>query len=289
MKTTRLHQAFTLIELLVVIAIIAILAAILFPVFGRARENARRSSCQSNLKQLGLGIMMYVQDYDERYPFRIFGTGSTYNTNEPAYSWRQAIQPYVKSTQVATCPSNVRNTMVADMAKTAGVSYGQAKPAINVSYAGNTVTVGGTVGVFVAPAPPAPATPTNAPTHISDVASPSTVIAVAETLRPSSDIDIGNVSWAAGTCSFTTWNSTPPQNDIPPVPTTNGCHFAGHLTTSNYLFADGHVKAMKPISAMNGTSGVNTPTNLWSRSNTAFSGNQFTSARNNSINAHGAK
>ncbi|RYG53119.1 DUF1559 domain-containing protein, partial [bacterium] len=62
--TTR--KAFTLIELLVVIAIIAILAAILFPVFGRARENARRSSCQSNLKQIGLGIMQYTQDYDER-------------------------------------------------------------------------------------------------------------------------------------------------------------------------------------------------------------------------------
>ena len=60
------HQGFTLIELLVVIAIIAILAAILFPVFGRARENARRSSCQSNLKQIGLGLIQYSQDYDEK-------------------------------------------------------------------------------------------------------------------------------------------------------------------------------------------------------------------------------
>ena len=62
------RKAFTLIELLVVIAIISILAAILFPVFARARESARRTSCLSNLKQIGLGIMMYVQDYDETYP-----------------------------------------------------------------------------------------------------------------------------------------------------------------------------------------------------------------------------
>lgn len=68
-------NAFTLIELLVVIAIIAILSAILFPVFGRARENARRSSCQSNLKQIGLGIMQYVQDYDGYYPYvRVLST-----------------------------------------------------------------------------------------------------------------------------------------------------------------------------------------------------------------------
>ena len=67
------YRGFTLIELLVVIAIIGILAAILFPVFSRARENARRTSCMSNLKQLGLAAMQYVQDYDGRYPFAIVG------------------------------------------------------------------------------------------------------------------------------------------------------------------------------------------------------------------------
>ena len=95
-------RAFTLIELLVVIAIIAILAAILFPVFGRARENARRSSCQSNLKQIGLGIMQYVQDYDERYPVRYYNNYASGGLEE---GWAYLMQPYVKSTQLLQCPS----------------------------------------------------------------------------------------------------------------------------------------------------------------------------------------
>ncbi len=69
------RKGFTLIELLVVIAIIAILAAILFPVFARAREKARQTSCLSNLKQLSLGVLMYAQDYDERLPMLYFNTG----------------------------------------------------------------------------------------------------------------------------------------------------------------------------------------------------------------------
>ena len=90
-------SAFTLIELLVVIAIIAILAAILFPVFARARENARRSSCQSNLKQIGLGIMQYTQDYDEYFPC---------GTDNYGDGWAGQIYPYVKSVQIYVCPSD---------------------------------------------------------------------------------------------------------------------------------------------------------------------------------------
>ncbi|MDR3706666.1 MAG: DUF1559 domain-containing protein [Capsulimonadaceae bacterium] len=89
----RIRRAFTLIELLVVIAIIAILAAILFPVFAKAREKARQASCQSNMKQLGIGFVQYVQDYDERFP------AATY--------WGSQIYPYEKSTGVFKCPDDV--------------------------------------------------------------------------------------------------------------------------------------------------------------------------------------
>ncbi len=96
------RRGFTLIELLVVIAIIAILAAILFPVFARAREKARQSSCLSNVKQLGLGLLMYAQDYDERmaYYYRYYPPGSTV-----LYWWGDLLQPYVKNYQILECPS----------------------------------------------------------------------------------------------------------------------------------------------------------------------------------------
>ncbi len=89
------RTGFTLIELLVVIAIIAILAAILFPVFAKAREKARQSSCQSNLKQMGLAILQYTQDFDERYP-RYDGL---------PFHWNVVIYPYMKSMQLYDCPS----------------------------------------------------------------------------------------------------------------------------------------------------------------------------------------
>ena len=101
-KTRR--SGFTLIELLVVIAIIAILASILFPVFARARENARRSSCQSNLKQIGLGVLQYTQDYDEAFPLAVVVAG-TINAPGSTYGWADAILPYTKSMQILQCPS----------------------------------------------------------------------------------------------------------------------------------------------------------------------------------------
>ena len=106
------RRGFTLIELLVVIAIIAILAAILFPVFARAREKARQASCSSNVKQLALAFNMYVQDYDETFPGAWAGLGIRgawiYMTNAtgPVYDVTQgAIFPYIKNSQLFICPS----------------------------------------------------------------------------------------------------------------------------------------------------------------------------------------
>lgn len=109
-------KGFTLIELLVAIAIIALLAAILFPVFARARENARRASCMSNQKQIGLALMQYTQDYDERLPF--YGSNSSgqpettvsnyYTSSTP--NWHTQISPYTKSWDLFKCPSAPEST-----------------------------------------------------------------------------------------------------------------------------------------------------------------------------------
>jgi prepilin-type N-terminal cleavage/methylation domain-containing protein/prepilin-type processing-associated H-X9-DG protein len=100
---SRGRKGFTLIELLVVIAIIAILAAILFPVFAKAREKARQASCSANIKQLSLAVIMYTNDYDERFPLAYM------NSDRPApdnnYLWTYAIYPYVKDKGVYQCPS----------------------------------------------------------------------------------------------------------------------------------------------------------------------------------------
>jgi prepilin-type N-terminal cleavage/methylation domain-containing protein/prepilin-type processing-associated H-X9-DG protein len=97
---------FTLIELLVVITIIAILAAILFPVFSRAREQARKTSCASNIKQMTMALLQYTQDYDETtVPLR---TGEIFS---PAFDWSEALQPYIKNRQIFRCPSGAGKVM----------------------------------------------------------------------------------------------------------------------------------------------------------------------------------
>ncbi|HEY3332204.1 MAG TPA: DUF1559 domain-containing protein [Capsulimonadaceae bacterium] len=229
-KFTR-RNAFTLIELLVVIAIIAILAAILFPVFAQARAKARQTACQSNLKQLGLALTQYVGDYDERFPLSTFGS--------PAVSWRQVIQPYIKSTEVMTCPDNPNN------AKTVSSAVGS-YPAINVSYAGST----NEQGCYASPSPfwswspfTDPGYSTN-PVPVSVMVAPDQLIAVVESVASRSGFDLGDPGYSTGN----TGCAVPLGSGIAPA---WSCLFAGHNGMSNYLFCDGHVKALPPTKTFN--------------------------------------
>lgn len=104
-----MRRGFTLIELLVVIAIIAILAAILFPVFAKAREKARQSSCLSNVKQIMIATMSYAQDYDETLPI-VYTDPANDSFGVGDYSWRCAILPYAKNGQIFQCPSKKNST-----------------------------------------------------------------------------------------------------------------------------------------------------------------------------------
>ncbi len=119
-RTHRRTTGFTLIELLVVIAIIAILAAILFPVFAQAREKARATSCLSNSKQIGLAINMYVQDYDETYPQAYYYKNNTSTTNGSSsggyVNWTATTAPYIKSANIFVCPSDKNKGLPPDNA-----------------------------------------------------------------------------------------------------------------------------------------------------------------------------
>ena len=246
MKTTsvspRVFRAFTLIELLVVIAIIAILAAILFPVFARARENARRASCQSNLKQIGLGVLQYAQDYDEKYP-----TGS----DTAALTWQQKTQPYLKSTQIFVCPSNTNSEQIASAAT-------QGYPDVRTSYAANNNPLDDFNGLAPNGLGIISGDP-NKPVPLAFIQDSARVIAVVETTARNASLGVKD-----------------PANYAVAIdnPNRRGFLFAGHLGTGNYLFADGHVKAMKPLSTTNESNACGTPSptqiNLWQRDNGGF-------------------
>jgi len=211
---TNHRKAFTLIELLVVISIISLLAAILFPVFARAREQARKAACMSNLKQVGLGLMMYVQDNDERFPVSQLITPPA-----PDIYWYTAINTYVKNDQVFTCPTAGKITRGSHGY---GWNIGGTKMDNGFGYrstTGNWFTPSGT-----------------GPVMLAQIEQPSTTIVVSD---PASNGYTGNgaVAKSYGTLDYMPvlhgGQVGPFEGGIVPVAPGGG---------GNYLFADGHVK-----------------------------------------------
>ena len=236
-RRSPIFSGFTLIELLVVIAIIAILAAILFPVFARARENARRSSCQSNLKQIGLGILQYVQDYDEKYPATLTYTGGA-NNYALSRNWVLMTDPYVKSTQLFTCPSDPNSLNIP-----AGQFYWGNFGAVRVSYAYN-IEIGGFLHADPRPVNQAAFTNISQTVMVTDAGgAPSTTVAAPDWAKEPN-------SWILDQASNPVVTATAAQPTI-----NNNSIFTGpnarHLETCNVLWADGHVKAQRVPSFYN--------------------------------------
>lgn len=226
--------AFTLIEILVVIAIISILASILFPVFARARENARRASCQSNLKQIGMGMMMYSQDYDERLvPQSIFGPGEHGGASN--FYWNYCIAPYVKSEQIYVCPSRSQTSLNYYKSPQTNYGYnrsGQPTNALVLSGSAN-YALGGTFSSSGA------------------MVGSSTVLSLAAIPDPSGTIALGDaVTWNSASAdglsyygngaSFLMWNSANPSTGAMPYRAD-----PRHLEGANFVYLDGHVKWQK--------------------------------------------
>ena len=221
------RTGFTLIELLVVIAIIAILAAILFPVFARAREKARQASCTSNVKQLATAMMMYVQDYDEVLPDLLMGRDT--GVSSQYKSWMACIMPYVANSQVFVCPSAVgwANSNISSYAGIIHGGYGGVREVLG--YAGGLGYNSADWGGDLDKDSPGYGQP------IADMESPAEVIMI-----------IDSTYW---TCQRSYWERT----DNTGTPTAglaakyNNAYYtvdSRHNDMANAAFADGHVKSL---------------------------------------------
>jgi len=233
------NQGFTLIELLVVIAIIAILAAILFPVFAQARDKARAVTCLSNVKQINLGWQMYMQDYDETWIFRVGGaavgpadTCGTYrytcDPNVPNFNWWDVVNPYTKNKQIVGCPS----------APPGPAAYRERYGIPNLGLGLNVYPI---LGLCT----------TNVTTPFGGYVSPG--VALAAVTKPSQTIcmtDSGKVWRPEGSpypAQYTRGLSSP--QIAPREIQESGSEYGPddrHSEMCTVAFLDGHVKAMKP-------------------------------------------
>jgi prepilin-type N-terminal cleavage/methylation domain-containing protein/prepilin-type processing-associated H-X9-DG protein len=222
-KTAGIAQSgFTLIELLVVIAIIAILAAILFPVFARARENARRASCQSNEKQVLLGFKQYIQDYDEKYPQTATGA---------ATGWTDELSPYLKSDQIFQCSSETNAPASAGSAGYTDYWYND----IIGNMSGTRTTAGAATGT--------------AGVNESVLNSSALTVLMGDGDKADTRGNVIN----AGLDNYAV-TDVPADDNKDPGP------FRRHLSGSNYGFADGHVKWLRPEKVTNSATSAGNPT-----------------------------
>lgn len=268
---SRRRFAFTLIELLVVIAIIAILAAILFPVFARARENARRTSCASNMKQIGLGMAQYQQDYDEKVvPYRVqvpnpyapnanLGTSTT-----PVTFHNQLLNPYIKSDQVWLCPSNPKAYVNVDNEGTtvepAFRSYGGENSYGVNNYAMKSISAGGSTAVSIASFPEVANTLAMVDASYYNVLPKGACKLVGDSFDPTTS-SYPNYWKSLGNSNNFRWTNgaANPPTDAEAEQLIKG----RHMETLNVLFLDGHVKTLNWGKVVNDPPAVGKTTSIW--------------------------
>jgi len=269
-----MRRGFTLIELLVVIAIIAILAAILFPVFARAREKARQASCQSNEKQIALAMIMYAQDYDETMvPCTTWGNnvGWTYDWTKD-YTWPQLINPYVKNWQLHVCPSDGNAHQGAGMSGQQAGAQGQ-----QADFNNGLSTDYGYNYMYLSPFKPVGGCPTWVGIATSEIKGPAMCIMNVDTIwdmvggQPAGGgnwfVEAPTFCCSGSSCWFGGWNNDP-----------NswlcwGGVWPRHNLMANVAFCDGHVKSLNIPALAAGTTFPNGPwvtdwrLLLWDRGN----------------------
>lgn len=264
-----MRKAFTLIELLVVIAIIAILAAILFPVFAQAKEAAKKTACLSNVKQIGLAMMLYLNDNDDYYPGndQLEPSSTNSNPSDTRMPYDMQLNPYVKNWGIFSCPDDSAPRNDPSSVNFWDVSFRPLAIKRSYQFVGNIVTQAGppqyygidpNTGLSTYPYPPI-YTPSLSPTghNGSDVQAPADTIALVEAFGPTfSGSDVGYVG-SPSSAAFVlcdTWKlagrklgSTAPGDQLPGV-CESAYHYnlatpgTGHVNGSNYALADGHAK-----------------------------------------------